>query len=357
MIKKGECMENKINSILKKLDYDVYLVRIIKKSNCSFLYYNFDEKKNNKEKFNLIKDLRQKIKFISQYEQLELDITSGDETDFIITYTHSNENNIVKFDDKKYDYLKDIVKPEDIFFGVDKEGIPRVYNLVDMPHILIAGATGSGKSVMINNIICSLIKYCEQYRKPNFYMIDTKQVELSPYQRLNRKKNSPNLERLATNVDDALDLLFGITCLIEAKYEVMKQRNQKFIGYYMPKDVVIIDELADLMISSNKEAEEYIVKIAQLGRACGVHLIVATQNPVVKVLSGLIKANLPCRIALKTSSGIESRNILDHNGAELLNGKGDFLLKLPSEQSEIRLQCPYVSIEDINNIIDEYNNM
>lgn len=350
-------MVDKINSILNKLGYEVDLVNIVERVNCSFLYYDFNEKKENKEKFNLIKDLRQKIKFISQYEQIELDITTGDKTDFIITYIHNIKNNIINFDDKKYDFLKNIVKPEDIFFGLDAEGIPRVYNLVDMPHILIAGATGSGKSVMINNIICSLIKYCEPYRKPNFYMIDTKQVELSPYKKLKKAKNSPNLKRVATNVEDALDLLYSITCLIQAKYEVMQENNQKTIGYYMPKDVVIIDELADLMISSKKEVEEYIVKIAQLGRACGVHLIIATQNPVVKVLTGLIKANLSCRIALKTASSIESRNILDHNGAELLNGNGDFLLKLPSQQSEIKLQCPYVSIECINNIINEYNNM
>lgn len=350
-------MVDKINSILNKLGYEVDLVNIVERVNCSFLYYDFNEKKENKEKFNLIKDLRQKIKFISQYEQIELDITTGDKTDFIITYIHNIKNNIINFDDKKYDFLKNIVKPEDIFFGLDAEGIPRVYNLVDMPHILIAGATGSGKSVMINNIICSLIKYCEPYRKPNFYMIDTKQVELSPYKKLKKAKNSPNLKRVATNVEDALDLLCSITYLIQAKYEVMQENNQKTIGYYMPKDVVIIDELADLMISSKKEVEEYIVKIAQLGRACGVHLIIATQNPVVKVLTGLIKANLPCRIALKTASSIESRNILDHNGAELLNGNGDFLLKLPSQQSEIKLQCPYVSIECINNIINKYNNM
>lgn len=228
-----------------------------------------------------------------------------------------------------------------IFAGVDAENKVISFNLQDMPHLLIAGTTGSGKSVMLNTVICSLMKSNETIL---FDFIDTKRVELSKFKTI---KNA----RFAPTCIDALNILADICEDIEYRYSQMEEdKNSLFF-----KRVVIIDELNDLMITNKKAIEPYIIKIAQLGRACGVHLVVATQRPVVATLTGDIKANIDCRIALKTASAIDSRNILGHNGAEKLNGKGDALLKLPSYDNEIHIQCPFINETEINNMISLYN--
>ena len=215
-----------------------------------------------------------------------------------------------------------------------------------MPHILIAGTTGSGKSVSVNSIICSILKSSDII-KNSFVMIDTKIVELSMYKKL------PNCQ-IATNVEDALELLEDIDIEIDARYKVMEKNNEKIMPDYVSRKIVVIEELADLMFASKKEVEKYIVKIAQLGRACGVHLIAATQRPTVNVVTGLIKANIGCRLVLKTTSNIDSIVIIDESGAETLKGKGDCLLKLPNKSELIHIQCPFISDEEIKKIINDY---
>lgn len=228
-----------------------------------------------------------------------------------------------------------------IFAGIDAENKVVSFNLQDMPHMLIAGTTGSGKSVMLNSIICSLMKSEETIL---FDFIDTKRVELSKFKNIKNASFSP------TPID-ALEILADVCMEIDYRYSVLEDNpNADFFSR-----VVVIEELNDLMMSSKKAVEQYIVKIAQLGRACGVHLIIATQRPVVETLTGNIKANIDCRLALKTTSAIDSRNILGHSGAEKLNGKGDALLKLPTNNNEIRIQCPFIENSEIEKLVENYN--
>ena len=236
-----------------------------------------------------------------------------------------------------------------IFAGVEKDtGQTVVLGLDELPHILIAGTTGSGKSVMLNSIICSLLKTCPPYTV-EFTMVDTKRVELSPYRNLGE-----DICRVATDSATAIDHLKDICVDIDNRYKLMEEKKWRNLPSNYYRQIIVIEELGDLMYDSRKEVEQYIVKIARLGRACGVHLIIATQRPTVSVITGEIKANIGCRFALQTTSYTDSINILGHSGAESLKGKGDCLLKLPTEANEIHIQCPYIDDDTIYKIIEEY---
>ena len=204
---------------------------------------------------------------------------------------------------------------------------------------------------MLNSVICSILrssKRLEEDAKPEFYMIDTKRVELSHYKGLGGNC------KIATDIPTAIEYLADACDEIDARYITMEEYGEKLMPENVYRKFVIIEELGDLMMGSRGIVEKYIVKIAQLGRACGVHLIIATQRPTVDVVTGSIKANIGCRFALQTTSAIDSRNILGHNGAERLRGKGDCLLKLPTMADEIHLQCPYISDKDIQKTIKEF---
>ena len=183
----------------------------------------------------------------------------------------------------------------------------------------------------------------------NFTMIDTKRVELSPYKKLGEDWCS-----VSTNAIDAIEKLKEMCDKLDARYTLMEQNGWRKIPDNYFREIVVIEELGDLMMVSKGLVEKFIVKIAQLGRACGIHLIIATQRPTVDVVTGSIKANIGCRFALQTTSGVDSRNILGHSGAELLKGSGDCLLKLPDKPEEIHLQCPLVSDDDILEIIENF---
>jgi S-DNA-T family DNA segregation ATPase FtsK/SpoIIIE len=221
-----------------------------------------------------------------------------------------------------------------------------------MPHMLIAGATGSGKSVALNTILCGML-YCATPTMTQFVMIDPKQVELSAYAGL------PHLAApIITSADEAVNTLQSINAAMDQRYKVMaRQRTKSGTEAGFPRMVIVIDELADLMLTSKKAVEESIIRIAQLGRAAGMHLLVATQKPVVSVITGLIQGNIPCKLALQTASTSDSVRILGHKGAETLLGRGDALLKLPDRVQEIRLQCAYTAPEDIDAIVNywKYN--
>ncbi|MEM6430011.1 MAG: DNA translocase FtsK [Deinococcota bacterium] len=232
-----------------------------------------------------------------------------------------------------------------------------VGDLSTMPHMLIAGSTGSGKSVAINTLIGSMV-FRFLPTDLRLLMIDPKMVELTPYERI------PHLIRpVVTNPNDAAGVLAGAVAHMERRYKMMSKIGAKTLAQYnakareldrpeMPTIVIIIDELADLMITSPKEVESAIMRLAQMARATGMHLILATQRPSVDILTSLIKVNVPARVAFAVSSGHDSRTILDSLGAERLTGMGDMLYYQPGLAKPIRLQGPYTSEQDITNLSD-----
>ncbi len=237
--------------------------------------------------------------------------------------------------------------PTTAALGLDDAGQPVIVDIAKMPHMLIAGATGSGKSVALNTILCSML-FCATPTMTQFVMIDPKQVELSAYAGL------PHLAApIVTSAGEAVKTLASINIAMDRRYKVMARKCTKSgaeAGF--PRMVIVIDELADLMLVSKKAVEESIIRIAQLGRAAGIHLIVATQKPVVSVVTGLIQGNIPCKLALQTASTSDSVRILGHKGAERLLGRGDALLKLPDRVQETRIQCAYTSERDIAAVVD-----
>ena len=242
-----------------------------------------------------------------------------------------------------------------------------VADLAKMPHLLMAGATGQGKSVGLNAIIISLL-YRKHPSELKFVMVDPKKVELTLYQTIERHylaKLPGDSEAIITDNKQVINTLNSLCIEMDERYALLqtamvrniKEYNDKFIkrklspedGHkFLPYIVVIIDEVADLIMTAGKEVEHPIGRIAQLARAIGIHLILATQRPSVNIITGTIKANFPARVAFRVSSKIDSRTILDGNGADQLIGKGDMLYSTGSEL--IRLQCPFVDTPEVDAI-------
>ncbi|MEX2501908.1 MAG: DNA translocase FtsK [Trueperaceae bacterium] len=239
-----------------------------------------------------------------------------------------------------------------LILGKSIDGEMVVADLARMPHLLIAGSTGSGKSVAVNTLIASLT-YKFLPTELRFLMIDPKMVELTPYDGV------PHLIRpVVTNPSDAAGVLLGAVAHMERRYKMMSRIGAKNLDQYnekarnldlphLPFVAIVIDELADLMITSPKEVESAIMRLAQMARATGMHLVLATQRPSVDILTSLIKVNVPARVAFAVSSGHDSRTILDTMGAERLVGLGDMLFYQPGMVKPARLQGPYVSEDEI----------
>ncbi len=260
-------------------------------------------------------------------------------------------------------YLSEIVSSSDftkndmklpIALGKSISGIPITGDLSSMPHLLIAGTTGSGKSVCINTIILSLL-YKHPPDKCKFILIDPKMLELSTYEGI------PHLLcPVITEAKKAASVLGWVVKEMESRYKLMTKESVRNIDGYntkhslpMPYIVVIVDEMSDLMLVAGKEIENYIQKLSQMARAAGIHIIMATQRPSVDVITGTIKANFPTRISFQVTSKIDSRTILGEQGAEQLLGKGD-MLYMSSANRIVRIHAPYVSedeIEKINNFL------
>jgi S-DNA-T family DNA segregation ATPase FtsK/SpoIIIE len=248
--------------------------------------------------------------------------------------------------------------PLSVALGLDISGEPIVMDLNKMPHGLIAGATGSGKSVCINTIIVSLL-YKAAPHEVKLMLIDPKMVELAPYNHI------PHLvSPVITDAKAATSALKWAVEEMERRYELFAHTGVRDIKKYnelvekkgekgqeLPYLVIIIDELADLMMVSPGEVEEAICRIAQKARACGIHLLLATQRPSVDVITGLIKANVPTRIAFSVSSQVDSRTIIDTAGAEKLLGKGDMLLLANGSSKSVRIQGNFVSDEEIDEVV------
>lgn len=241
-----------------------------------------------------------------------------------------------------------------VSLGKDVAGAPKIANLGSMPHLLIAGATGSGKSVCVNNIILSLI-YENSPDELKFILVDPKRVELSVY------NDIPYLLTPVINDSDkTINALRWAVSEMEQRYKLLQAANKRNLESYnssvivnkLPYIVVVIDELADLMQVAAKEVEGAIIRLAQMARAVGIHLVLATQRPSTNVITGLIKANITSRIAFSVASNIDSRTILDSAGAEKLLGKGDMLFMTAELTHPGRIQGAYVSDEEINAVVD-----
>lgn len=244
-----------------------------------------------------------------------------------------------------------------LVLGKSIEGEIWIRDLAKMPHLLIAGATGSGKSVCVNTLITSLVfRYGPEDLR--FLMVDPKMVELTPYEGI------PHLIRpVITNPGEAAAALLGAVSHMERRYRMLSAAGARNLEQYnssmrdqgeptLPYLVIVIDELADLMITSPKEVEQAIMRLAQMARATGMHLVLATQRPSVDILTALIKVNVPARIAFAVASGHDSRTILDSIGAERLTGQGDMLFHQPGLAKPVRLQGPFVSDHEIARVTE-----
>ena len=240
-----------------------------------------------------------------------------------------------------------------VALGEDTAGEPVAGDLSGLPHLLIAGATGSGKSVCTNTIVSSLL-LTNGPDKLRMVMVDPKRVELTPFNGI------PHLVApVIVDTDEVLSVLRAMQNEMTRRYKLMEEIGARNIkgyneksGEHMPFLVIVIDELADLMMAASYEVEQGLVRLAQLGRAAGIHLIVATQRPSVKVVTGLLKANVPARIAFSVASQVDSRVILDTGGAEKLMGKGDMLLLNSDSPKPRRVQGTYVSDLEIEKLVE-----
>ncbi len=279
-------------------------------------------------------------------------------------------------------YFSDVLKstsfqqsdsPLTIALGKTISGQPYITKLEDMPHLLVAGSTGSGKSVCLNSIIASIL-FKAHPTQVQFIMIDPKRLELSVYSNLRHHhltyREDLN-EEVVTSAENSISVLKSTEVVMEKRYEILARAGVRNIREYNRKLksgqlnnieneepfepleylVIIVDELADLMLTAAREVEEPIARLTQMSRAVGIHLIVATQRPSVDVITGVIKANFPARLAFQVASKTDSRTILDLNGAEKLLGMGDMLFVPAGSPEPIRLHGPYISSEEIEKVI------
>jgi S-DNA-T family DNA segregation ATPase FtsK/SpoIIIE len=259
-----------------------------------------------------------------------------------------------------------------VFLGKDVAGNPMVVDLTTLPHLLIAGRTGTGKSVCLNTLIMSML----MTRRPDevkMLLIDPKMVELTPYTKL------PHLMHpVVTDMKKAEAILAWAVDKMEERYSLLARAGVRHISVYnqlgeeelmerlqpesdeereliptnLPYIVIVADEMADLMMTAAKEVETHIIRLAQKSRAVGIHLVLATQKPTVDVITGLIKSNLPARIAFQVASRVDSRVVLDEMGADKLLGNGDLLFLWPGTSTLLRGQGAYVSDDEINRVVE-----
>jgi S-DNA-T family DNA segregation ATPase FtsK/SpoIIIE len=269
-------------------------------------------------------------------------------------------------DEREIVYLRDMMETEQykkakneytlpLVIGLDMLGEPLIVDLAALPHLLIGGTTGGGKSYLLNSLILNLL-LTKKPNELNMYLIDPKKVEFPIFDGFSNTK-------VVTSVDDSISLFDQICNEMDRRYDEfskvkvrdIKGYNKKFPNRKLPYNVVVVDELADLMIISQKQVEDYIVRLGQLARASGIHIILATQRPDAEVVTGIIKANIASRIALSVSDYRNSQIIIDQRGAEKLLGKGDGLAKIIGQKRElIRFQSPVITLDDseLEDILD-----
>ena len=238
--------------------------------------------------------------------------------------------------------------------GIDNYNNPMQIDISTLPHLLICGSTGSGKSVCLNNIITSLLLTNES-AAVKFIMIDPKQVELAPYDELTNFLSVP----VITNTYKAATVLWSLCRRMDQIYSEIRAKGCKNINEYnskckikLQRMVVVIDELADLMIKHKKEVEPSIIRLAQMGRACGIHLILSTQRPSREVVTGLLKVNIPAKICFKVPSAVNSRVVLETAGAEKRLGNGDALFLDGKSNEPVHFQGSMITTEEINKVVE-----
>ena len=235
-------------------------------------------------------------------------------------------------------------KPYSLALGTDTEGKQITATLEDLTHLLIAGTTGGGKSVVLNNIIISLTAY-NTPKRIKLFLFDAKRVEF------NKFKNIPHLaSEIITEPTQASQTLNFLVEVMETRYKILEEKGLEKAGGHFAKIVVIVDELTDL-IQQSPQIKPLLARLLQKARACGIHLILATQSPRASILDGVTLANLPSRLALKCASSRESVLILGHKGAEALTGKGDAIYKAQNTTEEKRVQAPYLTENEMQNIL------
>jgi len=309
--------ENKIINFFTM--YDVQLQHVQTISSFSVNRYYF--KITNNSKIRKIQNLTSELELYIEIEKIKLDFDK--EKGCIVFETSKKDRKILHFNELKNEETKGLTAS----VGKDINNKEVSINIAKAPHLLIAGSTGSGKSCLMNDIIVSLVnKYDANYFKA--VLIDIKQVEFTQY------KNIPHLATpVITETDKAIDILNKMIIIMTNRYKILSDLNYKNMEDYNKQEsdkmcyyLIVIDELADLFIQS-PDIEILLCRLAQLGRAAGIHLILATQRPDSKTISSKLKVNIPSRLALTVTNHYDSKTILDETGAEKLTGKGEFLLK------------------------------
>ena len=340
-------------SFLEKILLDFGVKGIIKKVNYGPVVTLYEFEPAAGVKVSKIINLSEDIARNTSSESARISIIPGSNTVGIELPNSFRENVYLKEIISNSNFLRKEYKLP-IALGKSISGIPIIGDLSSMPHLLIAGTTGSGKSVCINTVILSLI-FRHSPDKCKFILIDPKMLELSTYEGI------PHLLcPVITEPKKATSVLGWVVKEMESRYKLMTKEGVRNIDGYnakhklpMPYIVVIVDEMSDLMHVAGKEIESYIQKLSQMARASGIHIIMATQRPSVDVITGTIKANFPTRISFQVTSKIDSRTILGEQGAEQLLGKGD-MLYMSSANKIVRIHAPFVSdgeIEKVNNFV------
>lgn len=328
----GESIAENLNRL------GVFAVFIEPILNCTTTRYHFDLKQ-----ITDITKVKKAVKCLSVFIHKKIQILDSNIAHFCLEI--DNEDRYFPTYNETWWHIENC-KTSAIAFGFDDNMNVLVREFETLPHILVAGASGSGKSIFLNNLILNILNHPDE---TGLVLIDVKQVEFAQF------KNSHSLVLpIATNTREAISALNTLCYVMDKRYTQLKKcgLRDNSSGKFN-KIVCVIDELADLMLTSKKVVEDYIVRLAQKGRACGIHLVLATQRPTVNVVTGLIKANIPCRVAFAMSSMRDSMVMLDYAGANELLGKGDCLVKLPDQLKPIRIQAPYVSPDDIKAVLPD----
>jgi S-DNA-T family DNA segregation ATPase FtsK/SpoIIIE len=325
--------------------------RVIRTASCSI--YDF-ELFNYNITFEKVKKLEKTLQMFLRKDSIVID-PSKTCAGFTITIPH-DERIIIPLGNCM-DMTKNNSNTFSIPLGLDAENKSVLFDITKAPHVLICGATGSGKSVCVNAIISSILSNCDP-SEVQFVLIDPKQVEFSRY---NKMKFFLTCD-VVDNMYKASTALYTICHNMEKRYRTISAMGCKDIDEFnaispqkYSRAIVVIDELAELMMRNKKEVEPLLIRLAQMGRACGIHLILATQRPSREVVTGLLKVNIPTKICFKVPSAVNSRVVLDISGAEKLTGDGDGLLLNPDGKDPIRFQGSFVSTSEIDNLVNYIN--